>query len=368
MRILIDIGHPAHILYFKNLASYFIIKGNEVLFTCREKEVVIELLDSFGFDYKSIGKPYKSILWKIKGLVLFDIRLINISKIFKPDIFLSAGSIYASHASFFFRRPHITLEDTFNMEQVRLYMPFSSAVITGKYKHRPLGWKEISYNGYQELAYLHPKYFTPDPLIIKDLSLKDDERYFIIRFVSWNASHDFGEKGLPFEIKIKIVELLSRYGKVFISSENRLPEIFEGLKFPLHPEKMHHALAYADLYVGEGATMASECAMLGTHAIYINSEEAGSIDEQERMGMIDHFRNVDGLLEKIQILLETPCLKSNSIERSMKLIDEKIDVTSFLTWFIEKWPGSFKIMKDDPEYDNRFKIKYKGLKDHLERT
>jgi len=355
MKILIDIGHPAHILYFKNLASYFVFNGHEVLFTCREKEVVIDLLNSFSFNYKSIGHPFKSICGKIKGLVLFDSKIINISKKFKPDIYLSAGSIYAAHASFFFRRPHITLEDTFNMEQVRLYLPFSSAVLTGKYKHIQLGKNEISYNGFQELAYLHPKYFTPDPSIRKELLINDNEKYFIVRFVSWNASHDFGEMGLPFSLKIELVELLSRYGKVFISSENKLPEIFQDLKFPLPPFKMHHALAFADLYVGEGATMASECVMLGTHAVYINSEEAGSIDEQEKIGILDHFRNVDGLLDKVQQLLETPDLKSNSIKKTRNLIKGKIDVTSFLIWFIEKWPDSFKIMKENPDYDNNFK-------------
>ena len=34
---------------------------------------------------------------------------------------------------------------------------------------------------------------------------------------------------------------------------------------------MHNALKYASLFVGEGATMASECAILGTPAIYVNS-------------------------------------------------------------------------------------------------
>ena len=51
MRVLIDIGHPAHIHYFRNLAFHFINKGDKVLFSCRNKEIVISLLKFYGFDY-----------------------------------------------------------------------------------------------------------------------------------------------------------------------------------------------------------------------------------------------------------------------------------------------------------------------------
>jgi uncharacterized protein len=62
MNILIDIGHPAHVHLFKNFAKQMIEKGNKVLFTCRDKEFEIKLLESNGFDYISFGKKYKS-LW-----------------------------------------------------------------------------------------------------------------------------------------------------------------------------------------------------------------------------------------------------------------------------------------------------------------
>jgi uncharacterized protein len=355
MKIIIDIGHPAHVHYFKNVAWHFESKGAQILFTCRNKEVVIELLRSYGFNFKCIGQPFKSIFGKISGGIIFNIRLLKIAYNFRPDIFLSAGSIYAAHIAFLLHRPHITLEDTFNMEQVHLYLPFSSAILTGDYEHTKLGKKEISYKGFQELTYLHPRYFKQNPSIKKELCLNDNERYFIVRFVSWNASHDIGHGGLSIEQKRELIELLLKYGKVFISSEKSLPPEFENYKFPLSPDRMHSALAFADIYIGEGATMASECAILGTKGIYINSEEAGTIDEQEKRGLVHHFRKGEGVIKIVQELLDSPVQKQQSIERSNKLVDEKIDVTSFLIWFIENWPSSFKIMKENPEYQERFK-------------
>ena len=33
----------------------------------------------------------------------------------------------------------------------------------------------------------------------------------------------------------------------------------------------------------------------------------------------------------------------------------KIDITAFLVWFVENYPVSAKIMKENPDYQNRFK-------------
>ncbi len=38
MKILIDIGHPAHVHIFRNFAKEMTKKGHKVLMTCREKE------------------------------------------------------------------------------------------------------------------------------------------------------------------------------------------------------------------------------------------------------------------------------------------------------------------------------------------
>jgi uncharacterized protein len=355
MKILIDIGHPAHVHYFKNFAGHFISKGHQILFTCRNKEVVIDLLERNKFNYICLGNPYKTICGKILGLLIFDFKILKISLSHKPDIYLSSGSIYAAHIAFLLHRPHITLEDTFNMEQVRLYLPFSSVVLTGRYQHINLGNKEISYNGYQELAYLHPAYFFPDSSIRTELSVGINEKYFIMRFVSWEASHDVGQEGLTIQQKQELTGLLAHYGKVFISSEKKMPSELERYKFPLSPDRMHQALAHANLFLGEGATMASECAMLGTPAIYINPIESSYIDELERQDLLCHFRKYNGIVDKVKELLNDNLLRQKSVEKSKNILSKKINVTAFLIWFIENWPASFEIMKENPGYQEKFR-------------
>lgn len=49
-------------------------------------------------------------------------------------------------------KPHISIEDTFNHEQVKLYLPLTSCILTGDYDHVPIGNKEIRSRGYFLLA------------------------------------------------------------------------------------------------------------------------------------------------------------------------------------------------------------------------
>ena len=55
MKIFVDIGHPAHVHYFKNLILNLKDKGHEFLITARKKDVSQELLDNYNIPYTSRG-------------------------------------------------------------------------------------------------------------------------------------------------------------------------------------------------------------------------------------------------------------------------------------------------------------------------
>jgi predicted glycosyltransferase len=355
MKILIDIGHPAHVHLFRFFAKEMQDKGHQVLFICRNKEVSLQLLEVFGFKYISFGNPFQTIYGKILGMFWFDLRMLWVCLKFQPNILLSNGSMYAAHTSFLLRRVHISFEDTGNMEQIRLYLPFSSVVLTSVVFHKRLGKKQIYYNGYHELAYLHPKYFKPEPAILKEINIKLHEKFFLIRLVSWKASHDIGQTGISRNVLWSIIKKLEKTGKIFISSEASLPEDLIKYTIKISPEKIHHILFYAHLIVTEGATMASECAMIGTPAVYVNSISAGSLEDQEKYGLIFGFRNVNGVLEKIDELLSIIDQKTKWSGRRDRMLADKIDVTAFLVWFVENYPESAAIMREDPDYQLRFR-------------
>lgn len=356
MRILIDIGHPAHVHLFKNLARKLQLKGHSIHFTVRDKEFEIDLLKHEGLSYTSFGRHYKSKILKIWGLFKFNWLILITSLKFKPDIFLSHGSVYNSLASFLLRKPNIVLEDTGNIEQVRLYLPFVNVILTSTSFKKSYGNKQIRYEGYHELAYLHPKYFTPSSYILDKLGISKDEQFVIIRLVSWNASHDKGQNGISITDLRSIIGRLSFSYKIFISSECKLHKDFEQYKIKLLPEDMHNALAFAKLYIGEGATMASECAMLGTPAIYVNSLESDIINQQENSGLLYHIRNSNDLLDKIDELTSSTDFKEKFQYNRDKILNETIDLTEMLGWFVEDFPESLRIFKLDPQYQKRFKF------------
>jgi predicted glycosyltransferase len=356
MKILIDIGHPAHVHYFRNFIKIMGEKGHKFLITSRNKEIEHYLLNTYNIPFVDRGKGEKSILGKIMYLLKADGLLLKQAKKFNPNLLLSFNSVYLSHVSKLLNIPHIAFDDTEHANLTHLMsLPFTKTILTPSCYNKDLAKKQIRFNGYMELCYLHQKYFKPYPSILDLLKVKKDEKYIILRFVSWNAFHDIGQTGLTLGMKHKIVKELSKYAQVFISSEGELPDDLKKYQIKIPPERMHDALAFATLFLGEGATMASECAMLGTTAIYVNSLNAGTLEEQEKYGLLFSFRNSKGVLEKAIELLNTPNLKQKFQKRRQKMLSDKIDVTAFMIWFIENYPESVKIMKDHPDYQNRFK-------------
>lgn len=292
MNILIDINHPGQVHLFMPLARRTIEHGGNVLFTARDKDVTLHLLETSGLPYVVCSKRGKGTLVLVRELFCKTRRILDEAGKFCPDAIVSLGSPPAAWAAARLHVPHIALEDTeHSTEQALLYLPFTRFVLTSTAFRRNLGKKQIRYRGYHELAYLHPKYFTPDPAIIAAMGLSPDRPYSVARFVSWQASHDIGRHGLGADQQRELIETLAASGPVVLTSEAPLPAELQKRCLIPPPEHIHHFLAFARLYVGEGATMASEAAMLGTPAVYTNPLSAGTLEEQERYGLL--FRVTD---------------------------------------------------------------------------
>lgn len=340
MKILVDIGHPAHVHFFKNTIWKLESDGHEVKITARDKEITIKLLEIYGFKYQNLGKNQKGLTNKAIGMVKTDLKLYNIAKNFRPDILTGIHNPYVAHVSMLLKKKSLIFTDTENAKLAGiLTFPFSTTIYTPSCFKNDLGRKQVFYDGYHELAYLHPNHFTPDPSIINKLGLQKNEKFIIIRFVAWNASHDIRDKG--FNDPLEVVNKLEKYGKLIINSEKDLPKELSKYKVNISPEDMHHLLYYASLYIGESATMASESAMLGTPSIFISTSRRGYTDElEEKYGLVYNFSDpVNGqskALDKAVELLEDSETKKKWQIKKEKLLKDKIDVTKFMIKLIEK--------------------------------
>lgn len=207
--------------------------------------------------------------------------------------------------------------------------------------------KQILHNGYHELAYLHPNYLSSNPVLDK-LGFTDDDNFIILRFFSWNASHDGGHSGI--QNKVELVQKLENYGRVLISSEGWLDKELEKYEIKISPEKMHDLMYYASLYVGEGATMATESEILGTSAIYISSfigTMSNFVELEQKYGLINNYIDSDKAMKKAVEFLQKSELEKEWKNKRDLLLKDKIDVTTFMIKFIETCQNncSWKIME-----------------------
>ena len=352
-------GHPAHVHYFKNFIKIMEHKGHTFFVSARERSIIFDLLDKYNITCYNRGKGRNSIAGKLFYMVAADIKLFFKALKFKPDIFISFASPYAAQTSWLLRIPHIVLDDTEHARSGHFfYKPFSKVFLNPSCFQKDFGKRQIRFNSYSELFYLHPNYLVNYPDVLTLLGMPGNEKFALLRFVSWKASHDIGHSGLDIITKEKLVNvLLENSYKVFISSESEnIDPFFEKHMIRISPDLIHHVMAHAEMLITEGATMASECAMLGTPAIYVNSLDAGTLRELgNKYQLIHGFRSSEGVLEKVEELINTPRLKETYKLRRQKMLSEKIDPTAFLVWFVENWPDSFKIMKGNPDYQLRFR-------------
>lgn len=357
MRVFIDLGHPAHVHYFKNIILKLQIKGWKFFISARNKDVTNSLLDYYRITYFNRGTGSKTSLGKLWYILTTDISLFKQVKNFNPDIAISFGTIYAGHVSKMLNIPHIAFDDTEHAtEQQILSNPFCSVILTPKAFKKQFGQKQVRFDGFMELCYLHKNWFKPDKSILNSVGLSEDDKFAIVRFVSWDASHDRGYSEMGLEQKMKLIENLKKVYRVFVSSESEIPNELKADSLNIHPSKLHDLMFFSSLFIGEGGTMASESVCLGVPSIYINPLPImGYLEEQKKAGLLYHFTNIEKDFSHIMTIINNFKKDNAYSQKVVSFLNKKIDVSSMLLWFIENYPKSFEIMKNNSDYQYNFK-------------
>ncbi|MBX0294056.1 DUF354 domain-containing protein [Haloarcula nitratireducens] len=333
MNVHFEVGHPAHVHLFKHAIWDLEEAGHETLVTAREKEVTTELLDAYGIDYQVLSRQADSTPGLILEWALRELKLVRAIREFGSDVVVSHLSPVAAQAARLTGTPSVTFTDdeveTRTLE--RLTVPFTARICTPANFEMDFGRKHRRYDGYHELAYLHPDRFDPDPEQLREHGVAVDEPYYVLRFVSWEAHHDVGNSGFSREAKRELVEYLSGHGEVYITSESELPEAFEEYRLPVPPETIHDLLYYADGYVGDSQTMAMEAGLLGTPSIRSNSfvgdDDVSMFGELEAHGLVFNFREEGDAVAKLKELVEDPETAAQWEGRRERLLETRVDVT-----------------------------------------
>ena len=363
MRILIDIGHPAHVHNYRNLGRNLESDGHLVFWTVKDIPIAKQLLDYYAFQYIVFPKKSDSVFGKIWMQLVYDMMMLIYCKRKKIDLVLGT-SVTIAHISRISRVCSIVFDDDDDKVQplvTKYVQPYADVLLSPDCLRDKRKRKDtLYYSGYHELAYLHPNRFKPDPLILTCAGLKSSESFFIMRFNVFKAHHDVGVLGLSLDQKLKLVELLKPHGKILITTEREIEPELREYQLKISPEKIHSLMYYATMFLGDSQTMTSEAAVIGTPAVKCNSF-AGRLsvpNELENKYQLCYSfvpEQFDLMLTKINELLNRPDLKMEWIIRKERMLKDKIDVTAFWSWFVENYPQSGDILKENPKYSARFK-------------
>lgn len=324
MRILIDMGHPAHVHFYRNFIKEMEKKGHEFKVAVRVKNPMLELLEYYGISYEVIGFAQSGLTGKALGLPRYDARLLAIARKFKPDVLTGIGSPYVAQVGKLIRKPSYIFTDTEHATLInKLAVPFATKVLTPDCFLNDFGSKHVRYNSFHELAYLHPNRFKEKGVGKKNI---------IIRLSSWDASHDKGRQVIEDITFSHLSRKLAEYGNVVMSREDGKKMTLEGRLY--EPWQLHAIMKNAILYIGDGATMATESALLGVPSIYV-SPLAGTMGNHENLEEYGLMlpRKMLPSDNTITSIIETP--KTTWKENRQKMLKDKIDMTSYMIEFFE---------------------------------
>lgn len=334
MKVLFYMGHPAHYHNVSKLTPILEQQGVEVVWVARKKDVLFDLIEgattkTYFIDYEK--KPGK--LGLISFLVKRELDMLKVALKEKPDLLAGTDITIAHVAKLLGKKSLVMNEDDIHVVPKFYKMgvkyadmnlsPVSCKV--GEYSS-----KTITYKGYQELAYLSADLFKPDETVVKHLK-KDDKPYFILRFAELVAHHDDGINGIDDDFGKSLIKVLEPHGNIYITSERVLSPEFEKYRISISPKEIHHAMYYADMYIGDSQTMAAEAAVLGTPSVRCNDfvGEIGYLEELEHeFALTKGFKSdrKQDLINYVESLLSQKDLQQVYQERKDKMLEASDNV------------------------------------------
>lgn len=353
-------GHPAQVHNLRLVRAELIKHGHNVYWLTTPKDIATNLLEIYDIPYTLLRKPKRnifSVMWTMLSNVALELCMIRKYKI---DFAVTRICPYTCLAAKLAGIPHITMSDTeHSVAKTKILSDMASSIFVPDCFSYLLRKDQMYFAGNIELFYLHPNRFKPSAPY-EMLGIEPTTRYAIVRFVKWNAHHDVGlEEGFRLENKVRMVKELAKHVRVFVSAEaNEVPAEIEPYLIKIPLERMHDVLAYADLIIGESATMASESVVLGTPAIYVDPVGRGYTDEEAARGLLYMYKPAQQLeaIEKAVEIVSPGFDKEGWNQRHTAFLDEKIDCTAWLTWLIENYPRSVEEYRTNrAEIEKRFR-------------
>lgn len=341
MRVLIEAHHPAHIHFFKNAIRVWVDRGDQVKLLGRDRDVMRQLLDAYDYIPSVIATTQqRNSHFPMQEMLQRQLTVAKQTFQFKPDLVLSLMGSYTQPAAVLRVPSFIFTDSEFQHFNHRIAHPFATRIYTPTCFWKDLGPKQRRYKGYHELAFLHPKYFTPREEVLGMLGMNKQE-YIVVRVSAWDTLHDIGQSGFGSALDEFMTAALGKYKVLVVPEKGILDSRYEQYRMKIRPDYYHDVLAFARFVVTEGASTASEAACLGVPSIYLNTTSRGYLDDiQSNYDLVSCHTDARSALQQVHAWLNAPPDLETCARAKQRLLDDHIDVTEFVVQEIDAFLAS----------------------------
>jgi predicted glycosyltransferase len=326
---------------FKNAAKILISRGHYVYFIARDYQITHYLLKTFDLPYVNMGQSLRGLHGKIaEFFILMKNTLAELSR-HRPDVVL--GEFLHGLPTAMLRLPSFEFANGDLGIYPIIYKTIDRAtrIFTPEHYRLNLGSRHIRYRGFQQMAYLHPRYFHPDKSVLDELGVGKYEKYLILRTNAFDAAtHDFGLSRLSETVLLHLIKELSKKIRVFVSAEGSTSRNIAPYLIRLKPEQIHHALYFAELTIAQTAMVTESC-LLGTPSVVIHPKSLDLSDFRylAKSGLLWRARNVESALKLVLRLFEEGYSKSQFTSKALKVRESCTDLTKLMVWLSENYPS-----------------------------
>ncbi|MCE1164097.1 MAG: DUF354 domain-containing protein [Bacteroidetes bacterium] len=330
MKIAIDIGHPAHVNFFKVAANRFRDEGHEVTIIYLDRGVLPSIVENeySGFQLVRIGKHRGS---KLSVIIDANIkRFFQLAKYLynnRFDIGLGVGSFNFGAVLKLLSLPNIQFDDDPErgintiLEKLTATQLFFPPIIENFGNIR-------NFKALKEWAYLSPKYFTPNVKALDEYGLREKE-YVFVREISTGSLN----------YSMQRANIIATFARKFNKNENVVLSLESKKKAGYYPDKwqileepindIHSIIYYSKLVISSGDSMAREGAMLGVPSIYCGYRVMKANSILENKNMLFHIKPEEVVIRTESIAKAGNSGISQGNFRNM-LMNEWVDVSDLI--------------------------------------
>src|SRR2546428_12044628 len=156
MKVSIEVGHPAHVHYWRPVREKLLAEGHEVSVFARGKETTFELLRRMHIPFTPVGRNFPTLLGKALGMAYNTWEVLQECRAIGIQLMLSGGMPYSAQASAILGIPHLAIVDTEHAAYtLAATVPFTDVVCTPAcFAKTFANGKQVRFDGYVESMYL----------------------------------------------------------------------------------------------------------------------------------------------------------------------------------------------------------------------